>query len=89
MKQAEFESKTFEEVMDQLDAERNDITTYDRLKSFAIYKINNDDFLVAISILEAINKDPADWYEYDFCMGTLQDPSPIKCKEDVEHLIED
>lgn len=88
MTRSEFEEKSFEDVMSQLDEERDDITTYERLKEFAIYKIENDDFLVAIHILDAINKDSAEWYDYDYCMGTLDTPISITKKEDIEHLVD-
>ena len=88
MTRAEFEEKSFEEVMSQFDEERDEITTYERLKEFAIYKIENDDFLVAIHILEAINRDTKEWYDYDYNMGTLDTPVSITQKEDVEHLVD-
>ena len=75
--------------MEQLDEERDDITTYEQLKEFAKDKIDSDDLLVAIHILEALQSESVDWYEYDYCMGTLQTPSGITEKEHVEHMIED
>lgn len=89
MTRQEFDSKEFEEVMEQLDEERDDITTYERLKEFAKDKIDSDDLLVAIHILEALQSESVDWYEYDYCMGTCQTPSGITEKEHVEHMIED
>lgn len=89
MTRKEFETKSFEEVMEQLNEERDDITTYESLKEFAKSQIEEDKLFLAIHILEALKADPAEWYEYDYCMGTLQTPSSITTKEDVEHLIED
>ncbi|HHT98201.1 MAG TPA: hypothetical protein GXZ90_09955 [Clostridiales bacterium] len=88
MTRKEYNNKNFEEVMDQLNEERDDITTYETLKDFAKEKIESDDFLVAIHILEALQDDIADWYEYDYCMGTLQTPSGITEKEHAEHMID-
>ena len=88
MTRTEFEEKSFEEVMELLDEQRDDITTYDRMKEFVKAKVDNDNLNVAIHVLEAL-KEEAEWYEYDYCMGTLQTPSAITEKEDVEHLIED
>lgn len=85
MTRAEFESKTFEEVMEQLNEEKDGITTYEMLKEFAVSKIEEDNLFIAIYILEAINNDSAEWYIYDYCMGTLQTPSSVTCKEDIEH----
>lgn len=89
MTRAEFNNMEFEEVVETLNEERDDITTYETLKEFAIEKINDDNFLVAIHILETLQNDSEEWYLYDYCMGTLDTPSSVTCKEDVEHLIED
>ena len=71
MTRAEFENKTFEQVMNQLNREKDDIKTYKQLKEFAVSKIEEDNLLVAIHILDAINSDSEEWYIYDYCMGTL------------------
>ena len=89
MTRVEFEAMEFEEVMEELNRERDDITSYEMLKEYATEKIEEDNFLVAIHILEALQSDMAEWYEYDYCMGTLQPPSGITDKEDIEHMIDD
>ena len=89
MTRTEFEAMEFEEVMEELNRERDDITSYEMLKEYATEKIEEDNFLVAIHILEALQSDTAEWYEYDYCMGTLQTPSGITYKEDIEHMIDD
>lgn len=89
MTRAEYNNKGFEDVMEQLNEERDDITTYETLKEFSKEKIESDDFLVAIHILEALQNNDAEWYEYDYCMGTCQTPSGITEKEHVEHMIDD
>lgn len=45
---------------------------------------------MAIHILGAIYNNPHDteYYLYDYCMGTLDTPTPVTCKEDFEHLID-
>ena len=89
MTRAEFEAMEFEEVMEKLNRERDDITSYEMLKEYATEKIEEDNFLVAIHILEALQSDTTEWYEYDYCMETLQTPSGITDKEDIEHMIDD
>lgn len=89
MTRAEFEQKTFTEVMEKLSEQRDDITTHECLKEFVIENIKEDNFLLAVHILEALRNDVAEWYEYDYCMGILQSPSGITEKAHVEHLIED
>lgn len=88
MTREEFDNMEFEEVMEALDEERDDVTTYESLKEFAVNNVENDNLLVAIHILEALQNDSEEWYLYDYCMGTLETPSSVTCKEDVEHLID-
>lgn len=93
MTRLEFEEKSFEEVMEQLYDEVDEVTTFNTLKDFIKYKIDNDDFLVASHLCNAIwndtNPDDTDWYLYDYCAGTLDTPVSVSCKEDVEHFIDD
>ena len=93
MTRKEFETKSFDEVMEQLNEYRDDITTIDRLKEFIKYKVDNEDFNVASHLCNAIWNDPnpdnSDWYIYDYSMGTLDKPVCVSKKEDVEYLIED
>lgn len=89
MTKSDFNTKTFEELIFQLRDESDEVTTYEELKAFAIDKIKSDDLFLAIHILEAINNDTENYYLYDYNMGTLQTPSSITEKEDIEHLIED
>lgn len=93
MTRQEFESKSFEEVMEQLNEECDSITTIDILKEFIKEKIDSDDLYLVCHLCNAIWNDPdlgdSDWYLYDYCMGTLNTPVCVSKKEHVEHLIED
>ena len=93
MTRQEFDSKSFEELMEMLNEESYDITMIDVLKDFIKEKIDSDDFHLAIYLLQAIWDDPnigdSKWYQYDYSMGTLQSPISLNCKEDIEHMIED
>lgn len=93
MTRLEFEEKSFDEIMEQLYEECNTITTLDTLKEFIKEKIDNDDFNMASHLCNAIWNDPnpsmSEWYDYDYCMGTMDIPICLSCKEDVEHLIYD
>lgn len=88
MTRKQFEQMTFEEVINYLESEGQNITTYDTLKDFAIEKINEDNLFLAIHILEAINNEYADYYSYDYCMGTQEEPTAIATKEDLEDFID-
>lgn len=87
MTRADYENKDFEELMIQLDEESDEVTNREMLLDFAISKIKDDHLFLAIHILEAVRAEDTEWYLYDYCMGTLQTPSAVTCKEDVEHMI--
>lgn len=90
MTRQDYESKSFLDLMEQLYAESDDVTTREDLQEYAIQTIRNDRLYLAIHILEALREESgAEWFLYDYCMGTLQTPSGVTCKEDVEHLIDD
>lgn len=90
MTRTEFEEKSFEDVMSQLNEELDEITTLDRLREFAKLKIDEGNYLLANHIIEALQAgDDEDWWDYDYCMGTLDTPIPLTEKADVEHLIDD
>jgi hypothetical protein len=89
MTRAEFESKSFEEVMEQLSTEQDNIWTYEQLKEVAKEHIDRDNLNVAAHILNAMWNDSQDWYNYDYNMGTLDTPVSIMEKVDVEHMIDD
>ncbi|MEG2013849.1 MAG: hypothetical protein RR063_11705 [Anaerovoracaceae bacterium] len=84
-----FDDNDFEEIMERLNEERDEITTYEVLKEYAISQVNDDNFVMAIHILDALNKERAEWYDYDFCMGILDYPSTITEKLDVAHLVDE
>ena len=89
MTREEYNEKSFDELMDLLDGERDDIHTYEDMKDFAKYHIDEENLYLAIYVLEGIQKDPAEWYLYDYTMGTMGVIRGITCKEDVEDLIEE
>lgn len=77
MTRTEYENSSFDELMDILDGERDDIHTYEDMKDFAIH------------ILEGIRNSPAEWFLYDYSMGIFDTVKGITCKEDVEDLIDE
>lgn len=47
-------------------------------------------YLLAGHIIAALQAGyDEDWWDYDYCMGTLDTPIPLTGKTDVEHLIDD
>ena len=90
MTRKQFESMSFENLMEWAVEKLDGITTEDTLKDFAMEKLQNDDFGMALHIINAIYDNPynTEWYRYDYCMGTLETPTPITEKEDIEDLID-
>ena len=88
MKKRELKKLTFEEAIEKLQEENNCITTYSILKEFAIDNINDNNLFIAIHILQALQENEADYYNYDYCMGTLETPTPIESLEDLEDYCE-
>lgn len=93
MTRTEFEEKSFEDVMSQLNEELDEITTLDSLKEFIKEKIDEDNFYIASHLCNAIWNDPnpsmSEWYDYDYSMGTLDTPVCLSEKAHIEHLIDD
>lgn len=83
MTREELNNKSFEELIEQLKEERDDFHSYEDMKDFAKYQIDNDNLYFALYILNGINDSPADWYLYDYTMGTLGSIDTITCKEDI------
>lgn len=90
MTREEFEEMSFEELMEWAYENLDDVTHEDTLKNFAIDKIQSDHFNLALHVINAIYENPYDtqWYLYDYSMGTLEEPTPITEKADIEHLID-
>ena len=84
MTKLELKKMVFDDAVSQLLAEVDTITTYETLKEFAIAKINDGNLFLAIHILPAINRRTADFYDYDYCMGTLDTPTPLVLLDDLE-----
>ena len=86
----EFEEMSFEELIEWANENINDVTHEDILKDFAIDKLQNDDFGMALHIINAIYHNPynTEWYRYDYSMGRLETPTPITEKYDIVDLID-
>lgn len=89
----EFEEKTLDELCEMLSENGENITTYESLKDFAKDKIDDDNLFLTIHICNALNLaqdfwPEANYYIYDYSMGTLETPSAVTCKDDIEHFFD-
>lgn len=85
----ELHKLTFDEAIEKLQEETNCITTIYTLKDFTIKNINKDNIFLSIHILQALQENNADYYNYDYYMGTLDTLTPIKTLEDLEDFCEE
>ena len=88
----DFRNLEFEEQMDWLlengGAGSDLIWSYDSLKDFAIWEIEQDDVGFALYILEAIynSSGASDWYTWDASSGTMSSIEQISDGDDAEDL---
>lgn len=91
MKREQFEEMSFEELLEWAYDNIDDIHSEEILKEMVKYEVEEDNFKMALHILNAIYESDCpdgSYYIYDRSMGTLETPTPITCKEDLEEYIE-
>ena len=89
MKVKELYTMDFNDACEKLAGETDIITTYESLKDFAIHMIQEDHLYLALHILEAIHSSPADYYDYDYSMGTLEIPTALTLTFDLVDYCDD
>lgn len=85
---AESHTKNFNDAVAVLSEQYDCITTYAALKDFAKYNIDRDCLFLAEHILNAL-RDTADYYDYDYSLGTLDTPTPLRHIADLEDYCEE
>lgn len=88
MTRKEFESKTFNELVEQLNEERDDMHDREILKDIAKHFIDEDNIYLVRHIINGLDN-YAEWYWYDVSMGTLDEIVALRNKDDLEDFIED
>lgn len=89
MTKKELHSMCFNDAASQLQADSDLVTTYENLLSFAKHCIDEECLFLAIHILTTVYENPADFYGYNYCMGTLDMPTPLLVSSDLEDYTED
>ena len=64
------------------------VHTYEDMCDMVKEKIDDGQLFCALHILEAVSKEEADYYEYDWNMGTLETPTAID-EEYADYLLEE
>jgi hypothetical protein len=91
MKREQFEEMSFEELVEWAYENIDDVHMEDTLIIMAKHEIDEENLQMAIHILNAIYESDCpdnSFYIYDRSMGTLETPTPITCKEDLEDYID-
>ncbi len=88
MTENELKDMEFNDAVNKLSETFDTITSYDELKNFIIKKINEGMLFVAIHLLQAINENPSDFYDYNYCMGILDKPIPLENINDLKDYCE-
>lgn len=88
MTRQDYDNKSFNELMIQLNEEENCIHDRESMKDMAIHFIKEDDMGVARHIIDGLDN-CAEWFDWDVSMGTMDEVYPIVWKIDIYHLIEE
>lgn len=91
MKRENFEALTFDELVEWAYEHIDDVHTEDGLIEMAKREIDEENLQMAVHILTAVYESDCpdgSYYLYDRSMGTLETPTPITCKEDLEDYID-
>lgn len=83
------DGKTFDDVIYDFEANNDYIVSRDIILDFAINQIQNDRLFLARHVLDAVDKEYADFYSYDMSMGTLETPMAITSIDDLYDYVED
>lgn len=83
------DGKTFDDVIYDFEEDNDCIVSRDVILDYVIYQIQNDRLYLARHVLDAVDTDYADWYNYDASMGTLKTPTPVDNVNDLYDYVED
>lgn len=83
------DGKTLDDVIYDFEANNDYIVSRDIILDFAINQVQNDRLFLARHVLDAVDKEYADFYSYDMSMGTLETPISITSIEDLYDYVED
>lgn len=85
----EFNEMSFDELMEKAIDECDNIHSYNDLLEFAKCCIDESRVFLAVHVLEAVGDlNEGKYYDYDVNMGTLETPTEITEKSDIEQYID-
>jgi len=85
----EFLENDFDTNIDLLiDNEADNLYSDSDMKEYVKEELDNNNFLMVRHLVEALEEE-APYYLYDWSMGTLEDPTPLKDNEDLLSIAED
>ena len=91
MTRKQFDNMEFEELLEWAWENIDYTWPEESLIAMAKHEIDEDNLMMALHILNAVYESDCpdgSLYIYDRSMGTLETPTPITCKEDLEDYID-
>lgn len=82
------DGKTFYDIIYDFEYDNDCIVSRDGILDYVIYQIQNDKLYLARHVLDAVDKEYADFYSYDMSMGMLEKPTAITCIEDLYDYVD-
>ena len=82
------DGKMFDDLIYDFEFSNDEIVSRDIILDFAINQIQNERLFLACHILDAVDKEYADFYSYDMSMGTLETPTAIASIEDLYDFVD-
>lgn len=82
------DGKMFDDLIYDFEFSNDEIVSRDIILDFAINQIQNERLFLACHILDAVDKEYADFYSYDMSMGTLETPTAITSIEDLYDFVD-
>lgn len=82
------DGKTFYDIIYDFEYDNDCIVSRDGILDYVIYQIQNDKLYLARHVLDAVDKEYADFYSYDMSMGMLEKHTAITCIEDLYDYVD-
>ena len=85
----DWSTASFDELIEYANDYIDDFTDRERMEEYVIDAMHRNEYFLAIHILEALNDSDADFFGYDYSMGTLENPTPLETEQDLRDFISD
>lgn len=77
----------FDTVVTEIAQMTSNVCTYDDLVYYVRESVDNEEWLIVSHLSKALSDNWCDFYNYERCMGTLEEPTPITDMDDINDII--